>query len=191
MCRDVRRHTHCDTVAAVHQQVRNLCRHHRRLYQRVVEVVRHIHGVLLQVIHDMLTHLAQSALRVSHGCGRVTIHATEVSLSVNKGVAHIPILRQPYQRSIYRRVAVGVILTQYFAHNAGTLLIGLGGCVVDAKHTVEYAAVYRLEAVSHIRQCACHNHRHRVVDVARLHLVLNVYHFDSVVIVRLCLVHWL
>ena len=72
--RNVRRHTDGDTVTTIHQQVRDTSRHHRRLLQRVVEVVHHIHGILLQVIHDVLTHLREAALRVTHSSRRVAVH---------------------------------------------------------------------------------------------------------------------
>ena len=92
MGRHVGSHTYGDTVTTVHQQVRNLCRHHGRLFERVVEVGCHVDGLLLEVVHDMFSHLREAALRVSHSCGRVAVYGTEVTLSVDKGVAHVPVL---------------------------------------------------------------------------------------------------
>ena len=57
VCRDVGSHTYGDTIAAIDQEVRNLCRHNRRLHKGVVEVGIHIDGVLLEVVHDVLSHL--------------------------------------------------------------------------------------------------------------------------------------
>ena len=67
VCRHVGSHTHGDTVAAVHQQVRNLGRHHSGLLERLVEVLHHVHSVLLKVVHYVLAHLRQAALGVTHG----------------------------------------------------------------------------------------------------------------------------
>ncbi len=60
-------HTHGDTAAAVHQQVRDLGRHHRWLLEGVVEVVHHVDGLLVEVVHDVLSHLGEPALGVTHG----------------------------------------------------------------------------------------------------------------------------
>ena len=50
-------HTYGNTVTTIHEEVRNFCRHHCRLLQRVIEVVHHIDGILLKVVHDMFAHL--------------------------------------------------------------------------------------------------------------------------------------
>ena len=61
LCQVMRRHicchTHSNTVSTIHQQVRNLGWHHGWLFERVVEVGRHINGILFEVVHDVLTHL--------------------------------------------------------------------------------------------------------------------------------------
>ena len=67
MGRNVGSHTDGDTVAAIDKEVRYAGRHNGRLLKGVVEVVNHINGILIQVVHDVLTHLAQSALGVTHG----------------------------------------------------------------------------------------------------------------------------
>ena len=74
MGRDISSHTYSDTVTAIYQQVRNLRRHHGWLCEGIVEVVSHINGILLEVIHDVLTHLAKATLGVTHGSSRVTIY---------------------------------------------------------------------------------------------------------------------
>ena len=111
MCRDIGGHTYSDTITTVHQQVRDLGRHDTRLCERIIEVVHHVNGVLLQVVHDMLAHLGEAALGVSHGSCRVTVNTTEVTLSVNQRIAHIPVLRHTNQGAIDGAVAVGVVLT--------------------------------------------------------------------------------
>ena len=57
MSRDISSHTHSNTVSSIDQEIRNLGRHHSRFLQSVIEVVCHIDGILLQVVHDVLTHL--------------------------------------------------------------------------------------------------------------------------------------
>ena len=65
--RNVGSHTYSDTIATIDQEVWNAGRHNGRLLKGVVEVVNHINGILIQIVHDVLTHLAQSALGITHG----------------------------------------------------------------------------------------------------------------------------
>ena len=187
MSRHIGSHTHGNTVTAVHQQVRHLRRHDGRLLKRVVEVRSHVNGLLVEVVHDVLTHLREAALRITHGSRRVAIDRTEVTLTVNQRIAHIPVLSHTDEGTIDRAVAVGVVLTKHLTDYARTFLIRLGRYVVDAHHTVENTAMNRLEAITDIREGTSHNHRHRIVDVRRLHLLLNVDFNNSVVVE--CLIH--
>ena len=111
MGRHVSSHTNGNTVTTVHQEVRYLSRHHRRLHQRVVEIILHIDCFLLQVVHDVFTHLRKAALCVSHSSRRVTVDRAEVTLTVNQRIAHVPVLSHTDEGAIDRSVAVGVVLT--------------------------------------------------------------------------------
>ena len=75
-----------------------------------------------------------------------------------------------------------VILTEHLTNDTGTFLVRFVACVSNAHHTVEYSAMDRFETVAHIREGTSHNHRHRIVDVGRLHLLLDVDFNDSVLI---------
>ena len=57
MCRDIRCHTHGNTVASVYEQIRYFRRHNRRFLQGIIEIIGHINGVFFKIIHDMLAHL--------------------------------------------------------------------------------------------------------------------------------------
>ena len=93
-------HAHGYSVAAVDEQVGYFRRHDGRLLQGVIKVVGHVDGVLVEVVHDVLAHLRQAALGVSHGRRRVAVNAAEVTLAVNERVAHVPVLRHAHQRSV-------------------------------------------------------------------------------------------
>ena len=75
-----------------------------------------------------------------------------------------------------------VILTKHLTHHACAFLIRFVTCVANAGHTIEDAAVNRLEAITHIRQGTSNNHRHTVVDVRGFHLFLDVDLNDSVIV---------
>ena len=61
--------------------------------------------------------------------------------------------------------------------------------VADAKHTEKDAAVYGLEAVAHIRQCAGYDYGHTVIDVRGFHFILDVDLHNPVQIKCLIFVH--
>ena len=98
--RHIGSHTYGDTVTTIHQEVRNLSRHHGGLLKRVVEVVHHVNGLLVEVVHDVLTHLRKAALGVSHGSWRVAVNGTVVTLTINQRVAHVPVLSHTYEGTI-------------------------------------------------------------------------------------------
>ena len=104
-------HTHGNTVSSVHQKVWHLCGHYGRLEQGIVEVACHVDRFLLQVVHNMLTHPSESALRITHGSRRIAIHATKVSLSINELIAHVPLLSHSHEGSINGTVAMGMVFT--------------------------------------------------------------------------------
>ena len=110
-------------------------------------------------------------------------------MTVYKHIAHVPVLSHTYKGSIHRAVAMRVVLTEHLSYDTRTLLIWIIACVSDSEHTVKDTAVYRLEAIAHIRQSTRDNHRHTVVDVRGFHLILNVDLSYTVKINRLIFVH--
>ena len=66
--RNIGSHTYGNTVTTINEEVRNLGRHHCRLLQGVIKVVHHVDGFLVQVVHDVLSHLGEAALCITHGC---------------------------------------------------------------------------------------------------------------------------
>ena len=115
--RHVRGHTHGDAARAVHEEVGDTRRHHRRLGQAVFKVHVHVDGLLFEVRHHGFAHAAKACLGVTHGCRRVAVHRTEVALPENERVAHVPVLRQAYERSVNGTVAVRVVFTHHVTHD--------------------------------------------------------------------------
>ena len=99
--RHVGSHTYGDTAGTVYEQQRNLCGQYGRLLQCVVEVQAPVDSLLLDIGHNLVGNLLHACLGVTHSRGRVTIHRTEVTLTLNQGVAHRPILRHTHHGLIY------------------------------------------------------------------------------------------
>ena len=78
---------------------------------------------------------------------------------------------------------MGVILTHHFSYYGCGFFIGLIAVVTYFVHGIQYPAVDGLKSISCIWQCPANNYRHRIIDVGSLHLLLDIYLNNSVVIV--------
>ena len=182
MRRNIRSHTYCDTAGTVYEQIRYPRRHYSWLRQCVVEVIGHIDGLLVDVLHHCFAKWLQACFGVTHSSGGVSVHTTKVTLSVNQSITHRPILRHSDQCAINRRISVGMILTQHLAYYTRGFFIWFVMCISQTHHSVKYTAMYRFESISHVRKGARYNHRHAIVDVRAPHLFLNIYFYYSVLV---------
>ena len=172
--RHVRGHPHRDACGAVDEQVRNLGRQHRRFLQALVEVGAEVDRLLVQVGQHLLGRLSKACLGVTHGCRVVSVDGPEVPLPVHHGVAQGPVLGHADHGVVHRAVAVRVVLSEHLPHNPCRLLVRSVGQHAQVEHAIKHPSVHGLEAVAHVGERPTHNHRHRVVDVGRLHLVRDV-----------------
>ena len=156
--RDICSHTYSNTITAIHKEIRNLCWHDGRFLKSIIKVVHHVNGLLIEVVHDVFTHLGKTALCITHSSRRVAIHRTEVTLSVDESISHIPFLTHTNQGAIYRRVTMWVVLTEHLTYNTRTFLIWFVTGVSNSQHTVKNTAVHRLETITYIREGTSHNH---------------------------------
>ena len=101
MRRDIGCHTHGNTRSTIHQQVWYASWQHLWLFQRTIEVVFKINCLFVEVIHHCLTQASESSLCVTHGSCTITIHRTEVSLSIYQAITHCPVLSQAHQCTIH------------------------------------------------------------------------------------------
>ena len=110
---------------------------------------------------------------------RVTGEATEVPLPLHERRARREILREAHERVVDRDVAVRVVLRHHLADNRGGLPEGPVVPEAHLVHRVEDPALNRLQAVAHVRQRAADDDRHRVVEEAGAHLLLQLATFDA------------
>ena len=165
--RDAGRHADGDANGAVGQQVGKTSRQELRLRLLTVVCVAEIHRVLVDAVQQGLGDVGQTRLGVAHGRRPVAIHVAEVALPFNQGIARRELLRQAHQRVVDRGVAVGVVLADDVADDAGTFLEPGLGIELQLAHGVEEPPVDRLEAVTHVGQRTRHDGRERIGEVAR------------------------
>ena len=168
-------HTDSDTRRAIYQQERNSGRKHSRLLLRVVVVGHKVHSILVDISHHLVGNLTHTSLGITHCCCAITIHRTEVTLTVYQRITKAPPLGHTHHCVIYRTVAVGMEFTQHITDNLCTLTGRLVGVEAElVAHIIHNTTVHRLHTIAHIRQSTRNNNRHRIVDVGALHLLLNI-----------------
>ncbi len=173
--RHVGRHADGDTARTVDNQQRNFGRQHRRLGNRIVEVQRPIDSLLVDVSHHLIGDFLHAGLGVTHRRRRVAVHRAEVALPVDQRITHGPILRQTHHCVVNRRIAVRVELTEYVADDTGRLTGRFVGIKVElSAHIVKDTTMYGFQTVTHVGQGTRNDDRHRIVDVRRFHLFLDV-----------------
>ncbi len=185
--RDVRGHADGDAVAAVDEKVRELRGQDLGHGQALVVVRDEVDRLLVDVGHELVGQLLQPDLGVAHGRGRVAVDRAEVSLSVDKQVAQAEVLGHADERVVGGLVAVGMVLADDVADDAGRLLVGLVVVRAALVHGVEDAAVDRLEAVLDVGDGPADDDAHGVVEIRPTHLLLEAD--DRKVLFRLFAVH--
>ena len=187
--RDVGGHADRDADRAVDQQVREPCRQHPRLLRATVVVVLHVDGVFVDVADHLHGERRHLGLGVPVGGRAVVARGSEVALPQCERVAQRPRLHQPHEGVVDRGVTVRVELAHHVADDAGALRECTVGSIATVVHRVDHAAVHGLEPVAHVGKCAPDDDAHRVVEVAALHLELEVDLLDLVVALGIELGH--
>ena len=171
--RNVGGHTDGNTVGAVNQQVRITRGQNRRFLNGFVIVRHKIDGFLVDIFNQRVSHLFQTGFGITHGRGRVTVHRTEVALSVYQRQTHGERLRHTNHGIVNRAVAVRVVFTEHIADDTGGFAIRTVIVITVFIHGINNAAVYRFQAVADIRQRARNDDAHGIVEVRAAHFLGN------------------
>ena len=177
--RNVGRHADRDARGAVEHQVRQPGGQHEWLLPGRGIIVAEVDGVLLEVDQQFGRDPGEPRLGVPVGGRRVPVDRPEVALAVDERVAQREVLRHAHQAVVDGHVAVRVVVLEHLADDRGALLIAGAGGHPLLLHRVQDPAVNRLQAVANIRQRAADDDAHRVVHVARAHLVLELQRQDG------------
>ena len=189
MRRDVGRHADRDAGRAVYQQVGEAGREHDRLLTLLVKVRLEIDCVLLDVRQHVVCQSGHAGLGVTICCRRVAVHRTEVAVAVDQRIVQRERLRHTHHCVIDRCVAVRMIAAEHVTDGRCRLAVGLVRGQTVLVHSVQDAAVYRLEAVAHIGQRAGDDNRHGIGDERVFQLVLDVQRNQGFALIVVVLIH--
>ena len=168
--RDVGCHADGDAGRSVDEQVGQPGGQDPRLLERGVVVGGEVDGLLVDVDQELVGDGGETGFGVAHCRGAVAVDRAEVALAVDERVAQVEVLRHAHERVVNRAVAVGVVVLEDLADDAGALAVA--GVVAKAHllHRVEDAAMDRFETVAGVGQRALDDDAHRVVEIRLAHL---------------------
>ena len=170
---DVGGHPDRDPGGTVHEEVGDAAREDGGLLHGLVEVGHEADGLFVDVREELHRHPREPGLGVPHRPRRIAVHAAEVSLPVDQGVAEAEVLRHPHQRLVHRDVSMRMVPAHHVADEAGALLVRPVGAQPHLRRAVEDAPLHRLQPVADIRQRPADDDRHRVVQVRCPHLPVD------------------
>ena len=182
MRRDIGGHTDRDAHRTVDEQVWETRRQDDRFLFFPVIVIFKIYGILLNVLHHLHGDLGHPRFCISHGRRAVSVHRTEVAMSVDQRVAVGKVLRHAHHGVIYRRIAVRMVFTDDLSDDTRGFLMRYGSGDPQGVHGMQDTPVDRLHAVTDIGKRTLDDDRHRVVQERCPHLPGNVYLFQLVII---------
>ncbi len=138
-----------------------------------VVVVDERDGLFLEIRKQAHAGPRQASLGVTHGCGTVAVHGTEVALSIDEHVSQRPFLRHADHGFVHSGVAVRVVLSEHVTDDERRLAVGAVRRERQLAHGVEDAAMDGLESVARIRKRAADDDGHGVVEERLAHLLLE------------------
>ena len=175
MRRNIGCHTNRNTGSTVYQKVRKTARKDGRLLLCLIKVRYKIYSVFINVCQHFHGNLGKSRFCVSHSGGTVTIHGTEVTMSVYQHITGVPFLCQLNQCFINRTVTMRMIFTHGITNDTGTFTMWLIRTVIQLDHGIKNSSLYRLQTISYIRQGSGCNNTHGIINIITLHGFLQVY----------------
>ena len=168
--RNIGGHAHGNTGRAVHQQIGQAGGQGQRLAFGAVVVGAEINSFLVDVAQHFVCDLGEADFRVAHGSGAVAVHRSEVALAIDQHVAQGKILGHTHDGVVHGAVAVGVIFTNHVPDDTRRFFVGAVPVVIELVHGIEHTTMHGLQAIARIRECAAHDHAHRVIEVTAAHL---------------------
>ena len=167
-------HTNGNTAWTVYEKVWKTAWKNSRFFKTVIIVWHKVNRVFLDIREHFKRNFTHSCLCITVSSRRITVHRTEVTVTVNKHISHGKILCKTNHCVINRGVTVRVIRTKHLTYRIGTLVVRLWRIKTDLIHCIEYSSVNRFQTVSDIGQRTGNNNAHGVVQKAFSHFILQI-----------------
>ena len=144
-------HTYGDTSSTVYQKVWISRRKNGWFFFCFVKVWNKIHSIFADILYHHHGNFAKSCFCVTHRSCAVTVHRTEVSVTVYEWTTEGPWLSHVYKCSINRAVTMWVIFTHGVTNDTRTLTMWLIWSIVQFNHRVKYSTLNWFQTISYIR----------------------------------------
>ena len=170
---NIRGHPHSNPARPIHQQIRNLSGQNTRFALMSIIVVLEIDSLFVDVSQQVMRNLAHTNFGITHRGGRVPVHRTKVTLTIEQWQSQGKVLRHTHQRVIDSLVTVRVIFTHHITDDTRRFTVGLVPLISAFVHRIENTAVNRFQPIPRIRQGTRHNHAHGIIEIRGFHLFFD------------------
>ena len=178
----VGRHADGDTGTAVTDQVRKFSGEDTGLRSFVIEGRLEINRILFDIFQHLDGERRHTRFRIAVGGGWVIVDTAEVSLTIHQRIAEGEGLCHTHHGQVDRLISVRVIVTNSLPDDLRRLEVPVRRRQIEISHRIENATLNRLEAISHVRQSAGDNSRHRIAQIRVPHFLGNL-DFGTIVII--------
>ena len=185
--RNIGCHTYRDTGGSVYQKVRESCRKYGRFFFCLVKVRCKINGIFIDIRCHFHRDLTKSCLGISHCGSAVTVHRTEVTVTVYKNVTGRPVLCHINKGSVNRTVTMWVIFTHGITDDTRAFTVRLVRTVVQLDHRIKNTSLNRFQTVSYIRKRTRSNNTHGIIDIELFH---GFFHIHFMNFIKNIIFHW-
>ena len=143
MGRDIGSHSNRNAGCTIDKKVGISGGEHNRFLLCLIKVGHKVNRVFIDIGQHFHGYLAETGFRISHGSSAVSVHGTEVSMSVHQRITCGPLLGHVYQCPVNGAVAMGMVFTHGITHDTRAFTVRLIRTIVKFYHGVEYTPLYR------------------------------------------------
>ena len=118
-------HPNCNPCCSIYKQVGKASRKNYRLSLASIIVISIVNSIFVNITKHLKSDLAHTCFCITLGSGPISVHRTEVSMTVYQHVAIAPPLSHPHHRFINRGVTMRVVFTHDIPCDTSWFLVRL------------------------------------------------------------------
>ena len=137
-------HAHRDPLGTVQEEIGDTNRQYHRLLLRIGVCRHEVHGLVQIPEEHLVGELLELCLRITVGCGAVSLDGAEVALSLHQGHGLLEGLGHHHHGLVDGGISMGMEASHTVAGDTGGLHFLFIVIHMKVVHVVEEPALYRL-----------------------------------------------
>ncbi|EKD29447.1 MAG: hypothetical protein ACD_78C00408G0001, partial [uncultured bacterium (gcode 4)] len=167
---DIGRHTDSNPRSSIEEEIRDTSREDGWFLGGSIIIISPINRIFVNIGEHELSETSHLDLSITHRSSIISIHGTEVPLSIDEGVSHREILCHTNHCVIHGAIPMWVVFTENISdHTSGLTMFT--SCTNSAIiHRIEDTSVNGFHPVANIWESTTTYDGHRIIEITRLHL---------------------